>query len=119
MHYTNSHEFLLEDNRFKTFTFDWPHQEGPLSVVNMARAGFYYLGVPDMVQCHDCAIILKGWQNNDDPWKKHRESCVFGNFGKPEEKLTLAQMLDVAADSHILSINHSMNRWLDGNNPTN
>ena len=38
---------------------------------DLAKAGFYYFGIKDMVKCFFCNGGLKNWDHNDDPFHDH------------------------------------------------
>jgi hypothetical protein len=38
---------------------------------DLAKAGFYYFGIKDMVKCFFCNGGLKNWDHNDDPYQDH------------------------------------------------
>lgn len=69
----------IEKNRLGTFQGRWPTN----SVVrpqDLARAGFYYVGVADVARCVFCQISLKAWEPGDVPMeehKKHSPLCPF------------------------------------------
>lgn len=47
---------------------------------SLARAGWFYTGVGDRVQCFKCNVTAEGWQAGDCPTEKHRQlspSCSF------------------------------------------
>ncbi|CAL8400128.1 unnamed protein product [Boreogadus saida] len=47
---------------------------------SLARAGWYYTGVGNRVQCFRCNVTAEGWQAGDCPSEKHRQlspSCPF------------------------------------------
>lgn len=47
---------------------------------SLARAGWFYTGVGDRVQCFRCNVTAEGWQVGDCPTEKHRQlspSCSF------------------------------------------
>lgn len=47
---------------------------------SLARAGWFYTGVGDCVQCFRCNVTAEGWQAGDCPTEKHRQlspSCSF------------------------------------------
>uniref|UniRef100_A0A8C6T9F3 Baculoviral IAP repeat containing 2 n=1 Tax=Neogobius melanostomus TaxID=47308 RepID=A0A8C6T9F3_9GOBI len=47
---------------------------------SLARAGWFYTGVGDRVQCFRCNVTAEGWQLGDCPIEKHRQlspSCSF------------------------------------------
>jgi len=59
---------LLKD-RLKTFDDGWSVQF--LRPVDMAKAGFIYLGIQDHVKCLSCSQNIDNWQQGDDPLIKH------------------------------------------------
>uniref|UniRef100_A0A3Q2XK63 Baculoviral IAP repeat containing 2 n=1 Tax=Hippocampus comes TaxID=109280 RepID=A0A3Q2XK63_HIPCM len=47
---------------------------------SLARAGWFYTGVGDRVQCFRCNVTAEGWLAGDCPAEKHRQlspSCSF------------------------------------------
>ncbi|KAJ0062054.1 hypothetical protein NL108_015266, partial [Boleophthalmus pectinirostris] len=47
---------------------------------SLARAGWFYTGVGDRVQCFRCSVTAEGWQPGDCPTEKHKQlspSCSF------------------------------------------
>ena len=59
-----------------------PWSQRPLSEAvtpeSLARAGFFYAGDADRVQCHYCGEQLNAWQPLDNPWVRHvctRPTC--------------------------------------------
>ena len=104
-----------EAARLDTFGPKWPHQdEGQCSKHIMARAGYFYLGRADKVECFCCGIRLQGWEPDEDrPWDKHKQYCVFGSLRKPEGQLKLGELFYVLANQKehmldkILSITES------------
>ncbi|XP_029555243.1 inhibitor of apoptosis protein isoform X1 [Salmo trutta] len=47
---------------------------------SLARAGWFYTGVGDRVQCFRCNVTAEGWQTGDCPTERHRQlspSCSF------------------------------------------
>jgi len=69
----------IEKNRLNTFDVRWPSS----SVVeprDLAKSGFYYIGVGDVVRCVFCQIQLRSWEPGDVPLNEHRKhspSCPF------------------------------------------
>lgn len=52
----------------------------PVTERSLARAGWFYTGVGDRVQCFRCNVTAEGWQAGDCPTEKHRQlspSCSF------------------------------------------
>ncbi|XP_054842283.1 baculoviral IAP repeat-containing protein 1 [Eublepharis macularius] len=58
-----------EDVRLDSFK-TWP-QEAQVDATSLAKAGFFYTGMKDAVQCFACAGRLAEWEAADDPWKEH------------------------------------------------
>ncbi|KAG9334260.1 hypothetical protein JZ751_008348 [Albula glossodonta] len=47
---------------------------------SLARAGFYYTGVGDRVQCFRCNVTAENWQSGECPTERHRQlspTCSF------------------------------------------
>jgi hypothetical protein len=64
--HTMSHE-LLRLSSLSTFsrTID-------ISMIRLARAGFYYIGQSSETKCFSCGISYKDWTSGDDPMTVHR-----------------------------------------------
>ena len=60
-----------EINRLETFKY-WPLSF--ISPKELAKNGFYYIGVRDRVRCHFCRIGLELWQRTDDVMSEHRRT---------------------------------------------
>jgi len=61
--------YTLYQTRVDSFK-EWPatlSQQPP----DLAKAGFYYFGIKDMVKCFFCNGGLKNWDHNDDPFEDH------------------------------------------------
>ena len=88
-----------EEHRLMTFT-RWP-KDFAIAPQNLARAGFFYTGTDDQVQCAFCEKTLMNWDHGDDPmtehWK-HVPKCPFvlqydvGNIPIPHEERTRARV---------------------------
>ncbi|XP_061608230.1 baculoviral IAP repeat-containing protein 2 isoform X1 [Phyllopteryx taeniolatus] len=73
LHYDNSSELF----RISTFARFPP---SPVTERSLARAGWFYTGVGDRVQCFRCNVTAEGWLAGDCPAEKHRQlspSCSF------------------------------------------
>ena len=69
----------LEKNRLGTFNGRWP-TDSHVRPHDLAKAGFYYFGVADVVRCVFCQISLKAWEPGDVPMEEHRKhspTCPF------------------------------------------
>ncbi|XP_048240043.1 baculoviral IAP repeat-containing protein 7-like [Haliotis rufescens] len=60
-----------EANRFSSFDANWPRQNTP-DPRDLSRAGFYFTGTVDRVQCVFCRGILRNWDEDDVPMEEHR-----------------------------------------------
>lgn len=70
-------EYALESNRLKSYqTWSIFFEQKPPT---LAKAGFYYKGFKDCVQCFFCSGCLYHWEPNQDPWIEHAR--YFPNCG--------------------------------------
>ena len=61
-------EYVLYDDRLKTFS-SW---QGCISPVDMANAGFFHIGIQDVVKCYFCGKALHNWLPHDIPLNEHK-----------------------------------------------
>jgi len=61
-------DYAALDARVATYTQTWTMKQSPLQ---MAQAGFFYVGLSDHVRCFYCGGGLRNWEPHDDPWKEH------------------------------------------------
>ncbi|XP_015196862.2 baculoviral IAP repeat-containing protein 2 isoform X2 [Lepisosteus oculatus] len=74
IHYDNSSELF----RISTYAKFPPNAAVPER--SLARAGFYYTGVGDRVQCFRCNVTAENWQLGECPTERHRRmspTCTF------------------------------------------
>ncbi|XP_051516453.1 baculoviral IAP repeat-containing protein 7-like [Myxocyprinus asiaticus] len=103
-----------EEERLKTFK-NWS-RDAPVSPAELARAGFFYLGCGDTVQCFCCDGILRHWVNGDTPLGEHERyfpTCGFvigrdvGNvpLGSSDsvDGLLLSQLQRLTVDEQVVS----------------
>ena len=64
-------EMTFYQDRLQSFK-DWPKQIIP-DKFSLAKAGFYYTGQQDNVQCFACDVKITGWGRIDDPWLVHKK----------------------------------------------
>ncbi|KAL4655338.1 baculoviral IAP repeat-containing protein 7-B-like [Arapaima gigas] len=67
-----------EEERMKTFQ-NWP-SDAPVTPADLAKAGFFFLGPGDKVQCFCCGGVLRYWVRGDSPLGEHRRhfpTCSF------------------------------------------
>ena len=73
------HYESYEQRLYTYFERFWPisiRQNGMM----MAKAGFFYRGIGDIVTCSFCGVSLHKWLQNDDPIAEHRKfnpNCKF------------------------------------------
>lgn len=84
--------YIFERTRFASYA-GWP-STSPVRPSELARAGFFYTGNEDRVQCAFCLNILMRWETGDNPIEEHRkhipdcdfmQDCDVGNV--PMSKL--------------------------------
>uniref|UniRef100_A0A3B3T3Q4 Baculoviral IAP repeat containing 2 n=1 Tax=Paramormyrops kingsleyae TaxID=1676925 RepID=A0A3B3T3Q4_9TELE len=74
---------LLYDNTSELFRISTFAKFPPTVAVterSLARAGFYYTGVGDRVQCFRCNATAENWQAGECPTERHRQispTCTF------------------------------------------
>ena len=66
----------MEECRLMTYT-GWPNCA--VDPINLARAGFFYLGPPDIVMCAFCMATRHNWNPGDNPVTEHAKftHCKF------------------------------------------
>uniref|UniRef100_A0A8D0HCL0 RING-type E3 ubiquitin transferase n=1 Tax=Sphenodon punctatus TaxID=8508 RepID=A0A8D0HCL0_SPHPU len=62
-------EMGTEEVRLATFR-NWPSYAA-VAPEQLARAGFFYTGHSDTVQCFYCDGSVRNWEHGDDPWTEH------------------------------------------------
>jgi len=72
----------LKDEAVRLSTFhDWPERaEHIVKPCDLAKAGMFYTGQADRVQCAFCRCCLRNWVQGDDPAEEHRRhfpDCSF------------------------------------------
>ncbi|TFK05156.1 transmembrane protease serine 11E-like [Platysternon megacephalum] len=95
-----------EEKRLRTFR-QWP-ESSPVSATDLAKAGFFFLGPGDRVQCFCCGGILRSWEAEDQPMREHHKffpTCKFirGEDVGNQQMLPFLEILDYV-DGQILSL---------------
>ena len=70
--------------RLDSFT-DWFHWQKPTKE-ELAKSGFYYVGISDKVKCFDCGVGLCNWRKEDSAYYEHRlysTRCSFVQSTQP------------------------------------
>lgn len=73
-----SFDMTMYENRLKSFDSGW--YISFITPSQMAKAGFYYLGLHDRVRCMYCAKEFDYWKHGDDPSIRHKSispECSF------------------------------------------
>ncbi|XP_014707400.3 baculoviral IAP repeat-containing protein 1 isoform X3 [Equus asinus] len=76
--YSSDSIFANEELRLDSFK-NWPHAS-PVGAAALAKAGLFYTGVKDVVQCFSCGVCLENWKEGDDPVEDHTKyspNCQF------------------------------------------
>ncbi|CAL1261264.1 unnamed protein product [Larinioides sclopetarius] len=71
--------------RLRSFS-SWP-ATAAVSGEDLAKAGFFYIGISDHTKCFHCNGGLCNWEPGDDPWVEHARwfrNCDFLRFNKGE-----------------------------------
>ncbi|NWU67222.1 BIR7B protein, partial [Pterocles burchelli] len=94
-----------EGRRLRTF-WQWP-STSPVSARDLVKAGFFFVGPRDEVQCFCCGGVLKDWEPGDCPLTEHMKffpSCKFicGEDVGNQEMLPLQEIFDTV-DGQFLS----------------
>nr|XP_006812129.1 PREDICTED: baculoviral IAP repeat-containing protein 2-like [Saccoglossus kowalevskii] len=74
----STQKFHMESERLKSFN-NFP-QNSPMKPEELARAGFYYLGYADTVQCFICNGMLNNWRDGDIAMVEHRDHFPMCHF---------------------------------------
>ena len=58
-------------DRLTTFDCRWPQEKVRATKQDLAKAGFYFLGVRDRAKCWYCNGGLQNWELDDEPFTEH------------------------------------------------
>lgn len=75
--------FKTLQQRLITFNEHWPHKKGKMSARRAALSGFAFANFETALRCFQCAIGLKGFVEDDDPFEEHRiysPNCEYNNI---------------------------------------
>ncbi|XP_076079629.1 putative inhibitor of apoptosis isoform X1 [Mytilus galloprovincialis] len=84
----------IMSERLKTFN-NWPSHY-PQSPENLAKAGFFYTGINDLVRCYHCGGGLTSWEAEDNAWVEHAHwfpQCTYLRQNKGDEFIQLVQSM--------------------------
>ncbi|NXN46196.1 BIRC1 protein, partial [Rhinoptilus africanus] len=85
----DAHRYSTEDARLQSFD-GWPFYARETKPDVLARAGFFFTGKKDTVQCFACGGCLGNWEDDDDPWREHAKwfpECEFLQSKKSSEEI--------------------------------
>nr|XP_043906074.1 baculoviral IAP repeat-containing protein 7-A-like isoform X2 [Solea senegalensis] len=97
-----------ESERLRSF-HDWP-ADSPVTCGQLVKAGFFFLGSGDKVQCFCCGGILRCWVRGDCPATEHRRhfpTCSF-ILGQDVGNVPLQAGSSDSVDGQLLSQLHRM-----------
>lgn len=82
VHPMRREDYPRRDDKFydRLATYENFPESCPVSAENLAKAGFRYTGVNDMVLCDYCQGRLQRWEETDDPiveHARHYQNCEF------------------------------------------
>ena len=78
----NNNMYREEIKRLESFV-SWP-AEGVVQPTSLARAGFYFTGMEDIVRCFKCHTEIKNWKRGDLPMLRHKDYSPMCPFVKGE-----------------------------------
>ncbi|XP_065512798.1 baculoviral IAP repeat-containing protein 1 [Caloenas nicobarica] len=81
--------YSMEEARLQSFG-GWPFYARGTKPDSLARAGFFFTGKKDVVQCFACGGCLGNWEDGDDPWREHAKwfpECEFLQSKKSSEEI--------------------------------
>nr|XP_009478059.1 PREDICTED: baculoviral IAP repeat-containing protein 1 [Pelecanus crispus] len=81
--------YSAEDTRLQSFD-GWPFYARGTKPDSLARAGFFFTGKKDTVQCFACGGCLGNWEDGDDPWREHAKwfpECEFLKSKKSSKEI--------------------------------
>ncbi|XP_075596419.1 baculoviral IAP repeat-containing protein 1 isoform X5 [Balearica regulorum gibbericeps] len=85
----HAYRYSGEDARLQSFD-GWPFYARGTKPDLLARAGFFFTGKKDTVQCFACGGCLGNWEDGDDPWREHAKwfpECEFLQSKKSSEEI--------------------------------
>ncbi|KAM8817682.1 baculoviral IAP repeat-containing protein 1 isoform 2-T2 [Rhynchonycteris naso] len=108
--YGNDSIFANEELRLESFK-TWP-DVSPVGAAALAKAGFFYTGIEDSVQCFSCGICLGNYMEDDDPLKDHTKyfpNCQFLQNMKacaevipdPQSQDDLSKLMETTSESNL------------------
>lgn len=110
----------FKDNEDKKYEFsrllsfnNWPI-DSPIFPLNLAKAGFYFRGHGDEVQCFKCGVVKADWCLGDEPNEMHRllnPDCLL--LAENDEAINVPFSRNVSSDEES-SLIRRLNSVLEG-----
>ncbi|XP_013394141.1 baculoviral IAP repeat-containing protein 3-like [Lingula anatina] len=82
-HQDSSHADSMRDELTRLATFQSFPTTCPVRPEDLARAGFFYVNVDDMVKCAFCDGMIRNWERSDHAFDEHARhflNCAFVKF---------------------------------------
>ncbi|CAD5124495.1 DgyrCDS12774 [Dimorphilus gyrociliatus] len=70
-------------HRYNSFNDHWPFKNGKMNARRAALSGFAFANFDTALRCFQCAIGLKGFDEDDDPFEEHKiysPNCEYNNI---------------------------------------
>ncbi|KAL3064417.1 hypothetical protein OYC64_000643 [Pagothenia borchgrevinki] len=103
LHILEEPQMRREGARLQTFQ-NWP-ADAPVTSGELAKAGFFFQGPGDKVQCFCCGGILRCWVHGDCPAEEHKRhfpTCSF-ILGRPVGNIALLVGSSDSVDGQFMS----------------
>ena len=89
----SNRDMTFYQERLQSFK-DWPKQLIP-DKFSLAKAGFYYTGEQDKVQCFACSVKITRWERTDDPWLEHKQELSHDSIARLNCALPITKTISV------------------------
>ena len=82
----------------------------PVSKYALADAGFFLVELPDYTECFACAMVLKDWEEGDEPMKEHKSLAPHCSYVKAVERAE-AEMRQASSQPFQGSVGAEITQW--------
>ncbi len=89
------------ENSKKTFVDKGWNHSILVSTDELSKAGFYYTGILDEVECFHCSVCIRDWDNRVNPMVTHKmisQNCYFLKVKQMQIFLCEKQFIDILFD---------------------
>ena len=110
-------KYKHERARLESFSTDsWP-SNAPVTVQDLAKAGFYYLGNGDRVRCYYCSGVLYGWADGDTAIGEHRKHFPQCEFVQRYDTITATTSPEscIQLNTHVNDDRITLDNWRASN----